>query len=399
MSDPIPKLRQLKSTLCWAACIEMVAKSMNAAGRGSEPVLQTILRAYYANKRLSAKKRKTLIDDFCVIGRDGMIGQDGYPTIAKSKTKAIPEIFRNTFGIECQHKVLTRKMPDFSFLKDRMASGSRVVLGLKYPGLVAGQHLVVVVRCVPLGEIKLLAVHDPSNPAYGTTNCDSEGGVLAYWNYSELCADNAGNNYICFISGFQRPLPRTIPAETISANLFWNLDEIGNKVKSWINEMALFGGDESLDANTRRAFSSLSITRDDFINEAWNAGSSQILIPIYVSARKKYEIVLAPRDRGAVNFRFLGFRETVYPDLQDVKTVKIRKANGSTEIIDVDHDEPNFSLVHIQPMDMVFMKFEIADGDFVTTAYVSPYKIPRFGASPGDSFSYDKLRELFEHSF
>ncbi len=402
-SIPVPKLRQLKPTLCWAACIEMIAKSFAHVNSGTtpEPFQKEILQRFFSRTTIISKNDQDLLDEFCTKE------SEGYPALAKSNNYTYTDTFRELFRIECRH---TRRkgLPPFEVLKEKIDSSGPVILIAKTPEVEINRHAVVVIGYRILDGVSLIKVHDPSNP--GKKNggyCNPEGGILSYMSYPALNSENfsVGPTEIKYadvdlVHTFSQASLGSVQAirgkEKVGADNFENIDAIVNRVKEWIVVKCIFGNIESVNSNPLGRIGVEVANAAAFVNSASAGRLAQVIVPVLVEGEIKYEIVALPMSReNYQSLRFGEVRDAKFTGLRDITQVIIRNKTGvEVEVRSVNHEMPDFNLLLLQPFNLVLMVFsKTIEGENVYT-YVSPYKIAELNIAPGESFSYQKLADI-----
>lgn len=401
MSIPnFPSVRQVHSTICWAACIEMVARFLNPQGRFDDiepedmPLQRRIVKHYYGLDGSVDTPEHHMLSRFCAIG-------DGYPTLGYDENY-YQKILMEVFNIRSSQR-FQENIPTFSSLKRNTDARKPVILGLKYPGIQSGNHAVVVINCIKRQDMKLLHMIDPFSNHTSTDICVTGPGKYSYLNYAALRNLNAeASSMVAVVSNFEKVALASLMASPPEPNPieFSGLRNTGgiDDIRDMVMELFL---DESIfrvrleDLKMREAvitsrFQSLRQFLDD------EPAQELKLLKVLTGKKDSLEIMInetpATADRPGA-YEFVGIRESYFTD-QEVSSVRLRFKGQSTGR-KVNHFEPNYTLLHLQPGDLTFMVFTLGGEN----CYVSLSEMASIGIHYRESYTFEELAAIIRKTF
>ncbi|MCF0062914.1 C39 family peptidase [Dyadobacter chenwenxiniae] len=394
-----PNIRQVHSTICWAACIEMVARFIHGQSDfdhipGSEmPLQRRILKEYYTIEG-SLDANLAMLTSFCEIG-------DGYPSLRPEK-KYYQEILKKVFGINAKQR-FQANIPSFASLRRYTDAGKPVVLGMKYPGIVNGNHAVVVTHCQISEGVKLIRVVDPFASQQRTDICTTGPGKIAYLDYNSLYNRNEQEPALVSVTTNFLKLAVTLQAmmplddaglEPSDMQNTGGIEDIRNMVMGFFLDESIFRV-RLEDLKVREAvITSHYQTLTAFLN---NGQAEELkLLKVLAGKKESLEIMISEKpatDKSAAVFEFVGIRESYFTD-ENVASVKL-KFGGHGTGRHVNHFEPNYTLLHLQPGDLTFMVFRQGEEN----CYVSLSNLPTIGVHYKEPYTFEELQNIILKAF
>ncbi|MCE7064618.1 hypothetical protein [Dyadobacter sp. CY326] len=401
MSIPnFPNIRQVHSTICWAACIEMVARFLNPEGsfenipRADLPLQRRILKHYYGLDGSVDNSEEDMLNTFCEIG-------DGYPTLSHDDNyyqKILLEVFKIRSVQKFQDNI-----PTFSFLKRNTDARKPVILGLKYPGILNGNHAVVVISCVKRQDVKLLHIVDPFSNHTSANICVSGPGKIAYMSYSYLRNLNRSDpslvSVVCnfekiAIASLMASPPEPTPIEFSGLQNTGGIEDIRNMVMGLFLDESIFRVKlEELKMREAVITSRFQSLRQFLDEEPFQELK---LLKVLTSKKDSLEIMIAETPATGnepASYEFVGIRESYFTD-QNISNVKLRFKEKNTGW-HVNHFEPNYTLLHLQPGNLTFMVFT-QEGE---KCYVSLSEMPSIGIHYREPYSFADLKKIIRKHF
>ena len=389
-----PNIRQVHSTICWAACIEMVARFLHGQGdfdnipRSEMPLQRRILKEYYTIEG-TLNANLTMLTTFCAIG-------DGYPSLRPEK-KYYQEILKKVFGIHAKQR-FQANIPSFTSLRRYTEAGKPVILGMKYPGIQNGNHAVVVTNCQVSEGVKLLRVVDPFANQQRTDICTTGPGKIAYLDYNNLQNRNGQEpslvsvttNFLKMAVALQAVLPmEDANLEPSDMQHAGGIEDIRNMVMGFFLDESIFRV-RLEDLKVREAvITSHYQTLSAFLNG--EPAEELKLLKVLAGKKESLEIMISEKpatDKARAVYEFVGIRESYFTD-ENVASVKL-KFGGHGTGKQVNHFEPNYTLLHLQPGDLTFMVFKQGE----ERCYVSLSDLPTIGIHYKEPYSFEELRTI-----
>lgn len=394
-----PNIRQVHSTICWAACIEMVARFLHGQTdfdnipRSEMPLQRRILKEFYTIEG-TLNDNQAMLNSFCAIG-------DGYPSLRPEK-KYYQEILKKVFGIHAKQR-FQANIPSFASLRRYTDAGKPIILGMKYPGIQNGNHAVVVTHCQVSEGVKLIRVVDPFANQQRTDICITGPGKIAYLDYNNLQSRNQQDpslvsvttNFLkmAVISQAIMPIEDTGLELTDMQNT-GGIEDIRNMVMGFFLDESIFRV-RLEDLKVREAvITSQYQTLTAFLN---NGPAEELkLLKVLAGKKESLEIMISEKqatDQSPAVYEFVGIRESYFTD-ENVASVKL-KFGGRATGRQVNHFEPNYTLLHLQPGDLEFMVFKSGD----ERCYVALSDLPTIGLHYKEPYSFEELQNIITKAF
>jgi hypothetical protein len=396
-----PNIRQVHSTICWAACIEMVARFLNPQNSFDQisesemPLQKRILKEYYSIIPGQESDEQILLDTFCQIG-------DGYPTLSHDE-KHYENILKKVFNIKAVQK-FQANIPTFTALKRHTDAGKPVILGLKFPGIQNGNHAIVVVNCIKRDDVNLICLVDPFSNPEDNQICATGPGKMAFLSYSYLHNLNRTDaSLVSVVSNFEHiaesilriSVPQTDAVEISGLENRGDIDDIRDMVMGLFLDESIFRV-KLEDLKMREAvITSRYQTLRDFL-ERQPAAELQLL-KVLTSKKDSLEVMIAetPETEGRhKTYEFVGIRESYFNE-QNIASVRLKFKEKGTTRRSVNHFEPNYTLLHLQPGDLTFMVFTWGK----ETCYVSLSNMPSIGIHYREPYIFEELEAIILKSF
>ena len=399
MSIPhFPSIRQVHSTICWAACIEMVTRFLKPQHTFDDidpadmPLQKRVLKEYYTMTAGLSDDESNMLDSFCRIG-------DGFPTL-RPERKYYQEILKSVFNIRSKQKI-QNNIPSFTVMQRHTDAGKPLILGMKYPGIESGNHAVVVVNC-KREEIRIVHVVDPFANHTSDAICETGEGIDAYLSYSFLYNLNRDDpSSVSVVSDF----------EDLASPVMLKASSSGNG--SEISGLQSRGGVEEIRDMVMGLFLNESIfnvklenlkMREAVITSGYQtlrqfldgkAAAELKLIKVLTSRKDSLEVMISETksDSDQTVYEFVGIRESYFTD-EHIASVKLKFKEKSVSRA-VNHFEPNYTLLHLQPGDLMFMVF--TEGE--EKCYVSLSQRRSIGLHYREAYSFQELQSIITKVF
>lgn len=412
----ILNIQQVHTTICWAACIEMIARwitpeeAKNISLNNTVPLQKEILKSFYqvrpraiGEAPLNASELGMLAN-FCIT-------KDNYPRIPDN-LPYFTTIFNNLFKISCYETTISG-LPQFQFVKEKIASKNSFILRLRYPGLLGNvPHAVVATKTESRYNLNLLKVNDPFASFQSKNICafseDTSGlhkGVTAYLNYAELSYMNSTNfipgfvNSVSIVFNFVKaPLsidsPDTIPLETSQPIGYKSIDEIVTLVKNLFENEVVYKDQYTVQRKnfTRQVIQTFFPSLQYFL--AKRLGNEIALIPILYGGEQQFDTLISFDSHAENPYHFIGIRESYFPTLRQIKADQLKGADPRLQDYRIDHSEPNYFLVHLQQVDFRFIVLKKS-----LDLYISLTHFPDVGLKYLSVYSYDEIRTILFKNF
>lgn len=402
MSIPnFPNIRQVHSTICWAACIEMIARFLNPQNRFDQipetdmPLQKRILKEYYSVLPGDEPDEQGMLDTFCEIG-------DGYPTLSPDE-KHYQTILKAVFNINAVQKSQAN-IPTFLTLKRNTDAGKPVILGLKFPGIQNGNHAIVVVNCFKSEGVNLLCVVDPfANPEDGQI-CVTGPGTIAYMSHAYLHRLNRQDpSLVSIVSDFEplsEPTRRinSLPSEVTEIPMLKNrgdINDIRDLVMSLFLNETIFRVDLKSLKMREAVITSQFQTLREFLER--KPAAELKLLKVLTSKKDSLEVMIAetPGTEGQhATYEFVGIRESYFNE-QNIASVRLKVGGKVTDSRSVNHFKPNYTLLHLQPGDITFMVFNIGE----EKCYVALSNVPSIGIHYRTPYTFEDLEAIIVKAF